>query len=472
MTSIHELGARELRDALRSGELSPTEVATHFLDRIERFDARSGAFVTVTPELALARAAELASAAGLASMRKGDTRLPTLWGVPLADKDLNDRAGVPTGHGSRLGSRLSSRLSGEVPATSDNLTRALDLAGAVSLGKTATPEFGLYGYTETADGPAPRHPDAPHLGTGGSSGGAAAAVAARMLPLAPGSDGGGSVRIPAAATGLVGIKPSRGLVPADAASPPTLTGVVSGPLAHTVADAALLLDGMLDPFAERLGASLHRDPQTLRIAATTASPWDARYPVAPEPGALLAYERTRVVLSQLGHDIRMPDALYPELDYAEIFTTAWQRSAASIPAHTRDDELLLEPVTRELMHRGRALTEEQRGQNDADLRSYGAELRRSFERFDVILTPALGRGPQPISSYSDDADENFSQQVLYSPYTSAINVAGLPAVVVPVGRYAVEHSSVPLSMGVQLVGRFGQEELLLRLARQLEDALQ
>ncbi len=188
MTELHEYTALELHQLLQRRQVSPVELAQHFLDRIARLDGEIGAFATVTPEAAIARA------------RHVEEHVPTaapLWGMPLADKDLHRRAGVPA----RFGSRAFTDF---VPDDSDELVLAVDAAGAVSLGKSATPEFGLPSYTEGLAGPPTRNPWNPSLGAGGSSGGAAAAVASGMLPFAPGSDGGGSIRIPAAACGLVG----------------------------------------------------------------------------------------------------------------------------------------------------------------------------------------------------------------------------------------------------------------------------
>ena len=198
MTELHEYTALELHQLLQRRQVSPVELTRHYLDRIERLDGEIGAFAEVTPDAAIARA------------RHVEEHVPTaapLWGLPLADKDLHRRAGVPA----RFGSRAFTDF---VPDESDELVLAVDAAGAVSLGKSATPEFGLPSYTEGLAGPPTRNPWNPALGAGGSSGGAAAAVASGMLPFAPGSDGGGSVRIPAASCGLVGVKPSRGRVPA------------------------------------------------------------------------------------------------------------------------------------------------------------------------------------------------------------------------------------------------------------------
>ena len=202
MTELHEYTALELHQLLQRRQVSPIELTRHYLDRIERLDGEIGAFAEVTPDAAIARA------------RHVEEHVPTaapLWGLPLADKDLHRRAGVPA----RFGSRAFTDF---VPDESDELVLAVDAAGAVSLGKSATPEFGLPSYTEGLAGPPTRNPWDPVLGAGGSSGGAAAAVASGMLPFAPGSDGGGSIRIPAAACGLVGVKPSRGRVPARSGS--------------------------------------------------------------------------------------------------------------------------------------------------------------------------------------------------------------------------------------------------------------
>src|SRR5690606_24660386 len=184
MTAPHDLTAIQQRDALSRGELTPGELVRHYLDRIERLDARLGAFITVTQDAALERARELESSGVPAA---SEAARP-LWGLPFADKDLVARAGVRTTFGSRA-------FESYVPDFSDPLAFALDEAGGVSLGKTNTPEFGMPSHTENlVSGPA-RNPWNLDLGAGGSSGGAATAVAAGLLPFAPGSDGGGSVRI-------------------------------------------------------------------------------------------------------------------------------------------------------------------------------------------------------------------------------------------------------------------------------------
>src|ERR1700712_4424138 len=229
MAELHELTALALWQELQSGRVSPRELTEHYLDRIELLNPQLGAFVTVTREAALERADRV---------RDEVPHTAPLWGLPSGDKDLWQRAGVRTGFGSRLFAEF-------VPDTSDEIVQTMDAAGTISLGKTNAPEFGLPAYTESLAEPPARNPWNPELGAGGSSGGAAVAVASGMLPFAPGSDGGGSIRIPAAACGLGGLKPSRGLVPAGSGIASLAGLVVDGPLARTTADAALLLDGMI-----------------------------------------------------------------------------------------------------------------------------------------------------------------------------------------------------------------------------------
>jgi amidase len=235
MTQIHDLTVLELAAAIRRRELSPTEITGHYLDRIERLNTEVGAFYTVTADLAR----EQASQAEKAIARAGDPgELPPLTGVPIPIKDLNMVAGVRQTLGSLA-------FEDNVPAEDDHVTAALRAAGAVITGKTATPEFGLPCYTETAIGPPARTPWDLSRSAGGSSGGAGAAVAAGLAPAAQGSDGGGSIRIPASACGLFGLKPTRGRI-SHAPLVPDIAGLsTDGPLARTVADAALLLDVMI-----------------------------------------------------------------------------------------------------------------------------------------------------------------------------------------------------------------------------------
>jgi len=462
MAEPHELTALEQWQALQRGELSPSELTEHYLDRIEALNPALGAFVTVTGDAARARARHL---------EQSVPRTSPIWGLPFADKDLQSRAGVPARFGSRL-------MKDFVPTESDDLVQALDDAGGVSLGKTSTPEFGLPSYTEGLAGPPARNPWNPELGAGGSSGGAAVAVAARLLPFAPGSDGGGSVRIPAAACGLVGIKPSRGRVPA-ASGIDKLGGLpVAGPLARTVTDAALLLDAMITPrgnhpddhFALRapgddlpLLAHAVRGEGRFQLGVMTSSAWDEDYDIRLAPEALSALDTARHQLDALGHGLD-DLALEPDPSYVPAFRTIWQAGAASIPAEGEAQELLLDPLTRWLMNRGRALSARDLAEALAALSTFERSFIRQLSRFDAVLTPALALTPRALGWYDQvDPERNFAQQVQYTPFTSMVNVSGLPAIVLP-----VQQTAEGLPMGVQLIGRPGGEATLLALGAQLE----
>ena len=468
MFELHQLSAQEQWDWLQRGEITPIELAEHYLSRIARLDGELGAFVTVTADAARIRARSLETEVPRTAVpRTAVPRTAVLWGLPFADKDLTLRAGVPAKFGSRL-------FADFVPDTSDELVTVLDDAGGVSLGKTNTPEFGLPSYTESLVAPPARNPYDTTLGAGGSSGGAAVAVAAGLVPFAPGSDGGGSVRIPAAACGLVGLKPSRGLIPAGSGVDKLAGLVVPGPLARTVADAAMLLDAMLAggtyPFTLRAprwdgGALLNaavRGDGRFQLGVMTTSPWDGAYDIriAPEASAALALAVGE--LDALGHGVE-DLALESDDSYAPNFRTIWQAGAASIPAEG-DALWLLEPLTQWLVAQGRALSARQLAEALAALSLYERSVIRQFAGFDAVLTPALALTPRPVGWYdNEDPERNFAQQVQYTPFTSFVNVTGLPAITLP-----VHVTDAGLPMGVQLIGRPGGEATLLSIGAQLE----
>ena len=453
MRELHDLTAIEQLAALRTREISPLELVSHYLDRIARRDAGIGAFVEVTAEAALERAAAL-----------GDARTEgALWGLPFADKDLVARAGVPT----RFGSRLHD---GFVPDATADQAAVLDEAGGISLGKTATPEFGMTGYTETRIGPPTRDPWNPANGAGGSSGGAAAAVAAGLLPLAPGSDAGGSIRIPAATVGLVGIKPSRGRVPFASGLDNPGGLAVAGPIARTVADAALLLDvqsiGRPYPYATAApGAGPFREA-TERVAGrtsigvTTVSPWDDDEDIRLDAEAARAVEFAASLLAD-GHDVDAFD--WRPRGYAAMFTALWRTSAARM-ALTDADLAHVEPITAWLAREGRRMTGREVLDALAAATVFERETITAFSPYDAVLTPALALPARPVGWFdAEDAGANFAQQVRYAPYSSFVNVSGLPAIVVPVTTDASGHP-----VCVQLIGRPGGEAMIIALAAELE----
>jgi amidase len=460
MFALHHLTALEQLDWLRRGEVTPRELAEHYLERIARLDGELGAFVTVTPERALARADAVA----------GTARAAALWGLPTAEKDLWRTAGVPT----RFGSRMFADF---VPDESDDLVRDLEAAGTVSLGKTNTPEFGMPSYTEPLANAPARTPYDLTRGAGGSSGGAAVAVAAGLLPVAPGSDGGGSVRIPAASTGLVGLKPSRGRIPSGAGFGDPAGLVVPGPLARTVADAALLLDALVSASPYRYataapswdgGAYLNaavRGEGRFQLGVTTWSPWATEYELSLDPAAQSALDLAIAELSAIGHGLE-EFAPGEEPGYAPAFRTVWQAGASGIPVEG-DDLARLEPLTAWLVGEGRRIGARELAEALLWLSLFEQRLITAFSPYDAVLTPALAMTPRPVGWYDDvDPERNFAQQVQFTPYTSMVNVAGLPAISLPV---ATTDDGLP--MGVQLIGRPGGEHVLLALGAQLERRL-
>ncbi|MCG8153399.1 amidase, partial [Pimelobacter simplex] len=265
MAELHDLSALEQGALIRSGEISPVELTEHYLERAARLPQEyvDGAFAFRDPDAARLRAREVAAVGPV-----GDGASP-LAGVPTAIKDLNLTKGVPTAFGSPA-------FAGYVPEISDGVTLAIEDAGMISLGKTSTPEFGSPCYTEPEGRPPAVTPWDTTRMAGGSSGGAAAAVAAGLVPVAQGSDGGGSIRIPAACCGLVGLKPSRGRISGFPMYGDPIGLAVAGPIARTVADAAALLDVMAgrragdpswapEPSGGAFLAATGREPGRLRI---------------------------------------------------------------------------------------------------------------------------------------------------------------------------------------------------------------
>ena len=458
MFELHHLSAREQGEWLRRGEISPSELASHYLDRIDRWNEPLGAFTTVTRDAALTRAAHV------------ETQLPRslpLWGIPLGDKDLEQRAGARVTFGSRA-------FADNIADDSDEGVLARDAAGAVSLGSTSAPEFGMPSYTESLVAPPSRTPYDLARGAGGSSGGAAVAVAAGLLPVAPGSDGGGSVRIPAAATGLVGLKPSRGRVPSGAGFLSTAGLVVPGALARSVGDAALLLDALIEgsDYSYATAAptwdggaysnAALRGEGRFSIGVMTSSPWESAYDITVSDEARVALDVGVDALATIGHGLE-DHALEPDDSYAPAFRTIWQAGAAGIPVEG-ERLSLLEPLTRWLVERGRALGARDLAEALATLTRFERSVIRQFSRFDAVVTPALAMTQRPIGWYDhEDPERNFEQQCQYTPWTSFANVSGLPAISLPV--HVTEEG---LPMGIQLIGRPGGEHTLLAIGAQLE----
>jgi amidase len=463
MTQIHELTMIELTAAIRARELSPVAVTDHYLRRTQELNDQVGAFYTVTADLAAEQALTAEKAVAQAADPAG---LPPLTGVPIPIKDLNMVAGVRQTFGSVT-------YANNVPDTDDYVVTRLKDAGVVITGKTSTPEFGLPCYTETQIGPPARTPWDLSRSAGGSSGGAAAAVAAGLAPAAQGSDGAGSIRIPAAACGLFGIKPSRGRISSGPLVPDLLGLGVEGPITRTVADAALLLDVMtgnypgdmytqppLPPGESFLGYA-SRPPGRLRIGRTLQSPVPG---TEVHPDCVAAYEDASGLLAGLGHeveDIAMPLGE----DVVSFFETIYYVYATLMPVDPAEEHLLL-PLTRYLRERGRATAAPDFIFAQAYLQFVVRVAVAALGAYDAILTPTLALPPVPVG-YFDEVDpaENFERQKRFTPWTAIYNTSGLPAVSVP-----LHWTAGGLPIGIMLAGRMGDEATLISLSAQLEQA--
>lgn len=451
---LHDLTALEQGAAIKAGEVSAAELVEHYLERVGRLDESLGAFVTVTADRARADARSVSGTGPLA-------------GVPTAIKDLNSTAGVRTTYGSAV-------FADYVPDFSDELVLRIEAAGLVSLGKTNTPEFGSPCYTEPDVAPPAVTPWDTTRMAGGSSGGAAAAVAGGLVAVAQGSDGGGSIRIPASCCGLVGLKPSRGRI-SSAPMYGDVTGLAtSGPLARTVRDAAALLDVMAgravgDPFwapeeARPFLDACERPPGRLRIARFS-TPVIAETEVDPE--CLRAWEDASRLLESLGHDVVDIAPPLPR-EAVPVFETSWAVLTALSTVNLRpEDKARLRPLTRWLGELGEQVGGPQFGLALGELRRVAARTLAALAAYDAVLTPTLATPPLPVGAVRDDDDPaaDFEAQKRFTPWTSMWNVTGSPAVSLP-----LHQTPDGLPVGVMLAGRPGDDAPLLALSAQVEAA--
>jgi Asp-tRNA(Asn)/Glu-tRNA(Gln) amidotransferase A subunit family amidase len=443
--------ALDLAARIQARELSSVELTELYLDRIERLDPELNAFVTVDAEGALAAARE--------------PRDGPFAGVPISIKDLTDVGGLPTTYSTKAYAR-------NVPAADAAVVRRIRAAGFVVLGKTNTSELGTIGQTESELNGACRNPWDLERTPGGSSGGAAAATAAGLCPVAQGTDGGGSIRNPASCCGLVGIKPSRGRVSQAPYVPGSLGLGTSGPIARTVRDAAALLDVLsgyetgdffVAPPPERAFlAEAELEPGRLRIAVTVEPPVDV--PVDAECAA--AARSVADLLSDLGHDVVEATPAWRRDELLADFVRVWQATPATVGV---DDLSLLEPINRALAEDALATSQPDHVVAVMRLQQAVRILMAFWDDVDVLVTPTLALPPVPIGWTWEETDGDphlaFARQLLFTPFTPVVNVTGQPAMSLP-----LHWSEDGLPLGVQLVGRAFAEATLIRVAAQLERA--
>jgi amidase len=457
MTLDRSAGLVETARALSDGEVSSRALVEQALARIEATQATVNAFRVVRAEAALAEA-EAADRELSAGVRR------PLLGVPVAVKDDMDVAGEPTAFGCR----------GEFPPVSADgeAVRRLRAAGAVIVGKTNTCELGQWPFTEGPAFGATRNPWNTGHTPGGSSGGSAAAVAAGLVPAALGSDGAGSVRIPASWTHLIGIKPQRGRISTWPRGEAFQGITVNGTLARTVADAALLLDAAsgnhdLDPHrpaALDVSAAVGRDPGRLRIALSLKPPFTA-LPARLQPEVCARILELAEKLTSLGHTVEEADP-----PYGQIGLTFIPRATVGIAEYVHEAPFpaLLDRRTRDAARLGRLLD----GAPLRAARRAEAVLHRRiggfFTSYDVILAPTTAAPPPRIGSMLELTGLATDRAMIAAcPYAWPWNVLGWPGVNVPAGFAG--GSSLPV--GAQLLGPANSELLLVSLAAQLEAEL-
>jgi amidase len=440
---------------LAAGDVSSRELVDAALARIDAAQPELNAFRRVRHDAARAEAdaADQRRAAG--------ERLPLL-GVPVAVKDDMHVAGETTAFGCR-GVFPPRVADGEV-------ARRLRAAGAIIVGKTTAPEVGQWPFTEGPAFGATRNPWSRAHTPGGSSGGSAAAVAAGLVPAAAGSDGAGSIRIPAAWTHLVGIKPQRGRVSTWPHVDAFHGLSCIGPLARSVDDAALLLDVLSGshrddrdhppPPAEPFALAARREPGRLRVALSLKIPWSIA-PARLDPAVRAPVERLAATLEQLGHDVELADPSYGAIG-ASFMPRSTHGVYDWVAGHV-PDPLQLDARTHETIRLGRLLGPLV-GLARAIERPVRARVGRIFERFDVVLMPTTAQPPAPIGVIDGLTSwETDKVMVAACPYTWAWNVLGWPGVNVPAGL-----TQDGLPVGAQLLGPANSEPRLIALAAQLE----
>ncbi len=448
------MDAIELRDLVLGGQIRPREVAEFFVARAQKLNSKLGAFMTLTPERAFADAERLEK------LGDAERRKCLMFGVPYSIKDLNWTSDVRTTMGSRNYENFR-------PAADDEIVVRMRNAGGILIGKTSTPEFGARPTTEGGLCPPARNPWNLEHTTGGSSGGAAGAVAAGLGPIAQGSDGGGSIRIPSACCGIVGLKPARGRITLAPVAGEAWAGFATyGPMARSVRDIGMFMDVLSgavlgdpywapDPVAS-FRSAVKIAPRNLKIAMLPKSAitrGDAESEAACEQGAK--------VLEDLGHRVE-PVKIDPG---AMLRDVCMKLIVAGISTIAVKNPELMDPVVRFAWEQGRKLSACDYILTVASMHNISREIVQALGAYDAIISPTLARPAVKIGTLPSRPDNYLEELPEWIPYTFPFNATGQPAFSLPNG-----FNKAGLPIGFQIVGRPADEVTIIGLAQQFEEA--
>ena len=446
--------AAELRELVLKKEIRPREVAEFFIARTEKLNPKLGAFMTITPERAIADADRIEK------LSDAERRRALMFGVPYSIKDLQWTKDIRTTMGSR-------NYEKNLPSVDEEIVVRMRNAGGILLGKTTTPEFGARPTTEGGLCPPARNPWNLEHTAGGSSGGAGSALAAGLGPLAQGSDGGGSIRIPSACCGVVGLKPSRGRVTMAPVAGEAWAGfATTGPMARSVRDVALFMDVLAghavgdpywapDPVAS-FRSAVNIPPRHLKIAVL---PRSAITRGDSESEAALA--SAAKVFEELGHTVEATN-IDPGAKLRDSVMSLIMAGIGSVPVPNPD---LMDPVVRHAWELGRKIPAHEYINTVMLLHNAAREVVQQLSAYDVLLSPTLARPAVKIGTLPSAPEKYLDELPEWIPYTFAFNATGQPAFSLPNG-----FSKAGLPIGLQIVGRPADEVTIIGLAAQFEEA--
>ncbi|HYB89798.1 MAG TPA: amidase [Candidatus Binataceae bacterium] len=444
----------ELRGLVLKKEIRPREVAEFFLARVERLNPSLGAFMTITAERAMDDAARLEK------MRPAEARKHPLFGIPYSIKDLVWTKDIRTTYGSK-------NFENYFPPADAELTVRLRNSGGILLGKTTTPEFGARPTTEGGLCPPARNPWNLAHTAGGSSGGAASAVAAGMHPIAQGSDGGGSIRIPAACCGVVGLKPSRGRITFAPEKAESWAGFsTTGPITRTVRDAAMMLDAIAgavpgDPYAamppKRPFIDALRPPRRkLKLAAFSESKLGRL-----DDETRKAFASACRAFREMGHSVEHID-IDPSSRLNEYIRVI---IAAGVGSWKVENPDLMDPAVRGTWEAGRRIMAADYIAAVTGMHNAARQIVQELMPYDATLAPVLTRPAVPVGSLPSNPETAAEEIYAWIPFTAPLNATGQPAIALPNG---FAKSGLPLAF--QIIGRQNDEATIISLAAQFEKA--